>query len=38
MSTMKMINNAGFRSRIRQVLFLLIVIIISILISHALGL
>ena len=37
MSTMKMINNAGLKSRIRQVLFLLIVIIIGILISHALG-
>ena len=37
MSTMKMINNAGLKSRFRQVLFLLIVIIIGILISHALG-
>jgi|GEM_PF-6844848 len=37
MSAMKMINNAGLKSRIRQVLFLLIVIIIGILISHAIG-
>ncbi|HLZ16209.1 MAG TPA: hypothetical protein VKQ08_04185 [Cyclobacteriaceae bacterium] len=37
MSTMKMINNVGLKSRIRQVLFLLIVIIIGILVSHALG-
>jgi len=37
MSTMKMISNAGLKSRIRQVLFLLIVIIIGILISNALG-
>jgi hypothetical protein len=37
MSTMKMINNAGLKSRIRQVLFLLIVIVIAILISRALG-
>jgi hypothetical protein len=34
---MKMINNAGLKSRIRQVLFLIIVIIIGILISHAVG-
>jgi|GEM_PF-1581384 len=34
---MKMINNAGLKSRFRQVLFLLIVIIIGILISHAVG-
>ena len=32
-----MINNAGLKSRMRQVLFLLIVIIIGILISHAVG-
>jgi len=32
-----MINNAGLKSRIRQVLFLLIVIVIGIIISHALG-
>ena len=34
---MKMINNVGLKSRIRQVLFLLIVIIIGILVSHAVG-
>jgi hypothetical protein len=34
---MKMINNAGMKSRIRQVLFLVIVIIIGILISKAIG-
>jgi hypothetical protein len=34
---MKMINNAGLKSRIRQVLFLLIVILIGILVSHAIG-
>ncbi len=34
---MRMINNAGVRSRIRQVLILLIVIVIGILISHAVG-
>jgi hypothetical protein len=37
MNTMKMINNAGLKSRMRQVLFLLIVIVIGILISRALG-
>jgi hypothetical protein len=35
MNTMKMINNAGLKSRMKQVLILLIVIIIGILISHA---
>jgi hypothetical protein len=34
---MKMINNVGLKSRVRQVLFLLIVIIIGILVSHAAG-
>jgi hypothetical protein len=34
---MKMINNAGMKSRIRQVLFLVIVIIIGIIISKAFG-
>ena len=37
MRTTKMIGNAGLKSRIRQVLFLLIVIVIGIIISHALG-
>ncbi len=34
---MKMINNASLKSRIKQVLVLLIVILIGILVSRAVG-
>jgi hypothetical protein len=34
MNTMKMINNAGLKSRIRQVLVLIAVILIGIIISN----
>jgi len=37
MSTMKMINNVGLKSRVKQALILLIVILIGMIISHSVG-
>ncbi len=37
MESMKMISNAGLRSRVKQVVILLAVILIGIIISHALS-
>jgi hypothetical protein len=37
MDSMKMINNAGLKSRIKQVLILVAIILVGILISKVLG-